>query len=300
MLTSIMNFQERGIWGNSRYRGNCSGFVIKNLLDHFKPKKFMEIFAGGGTGYDVAKDLGYENSIHLDLNPHWGGHNVLKDDIPEGTDFTFLHPPYHDIIQYSGEMWGEAHPDDLSRCPSYDDFISKLDKVHAKVYASLRNGGRMAILVGDCRRNGDYFSIMMDMAKIGKLESHIIKIQNNCVSDRTSYKGKFIPILHEHLLVFRKNDVWAIPLAMTKKTTIDMKNSDTPTWRDLLQATMESHPSNEINLSDLYALIGTTRKASKNPHWKEKIRQTLQLHDEFEPVERGIWRLRKLDKSVAA
>lgn len=300
MLTSIMDYPERGNWGDSRYRGNCSGHVIKGLLEHYKPKQFMEIFAGGGTGFDVAKELGYESSVHLDLNPRWGGFNVLTDEIPEGTDFTFLHPPYHDIIQYSGKMWGESHPDDLSRCPTYDDFIKKLDWVHAKVYASLRNGGRMAVLVGDCRRSGEYFSIIKDMVYIGKLESHLIKIQHNCVSDRKAYGGNFIPILHEHLLVFRKNDVWLVPVSVTKKTVLDMRNSDALTWRDVVQAAMESQGKRDVTLNDLYAAIEPTKKASKNSHWKEKIRQTLQLHSEFESVERGVWSLRSLTKRQTA
>lgn len=60
---SIMSYQSRGPWGQSNYRGNCSGHVIKDLLDTFHPHNFVEVFSGGGTGRDVARELGYHNSL---------------------------------------------------------------------------------------------------------------------------------------------------------------------------------------------------------------------------------------------
>ena len=77
------------------------GYVIKDLISHFypnsKPKKFVEVFSGGGTGKDVAIELGITNSIHLDLINGW---DALTDEIPTGADFVFSHPPYWDIIKY--------------------------------------------------------------------------------------------------------------------------------------------------------------------------------------------------------
>ena len=98
-MKSVISYLERGNYGNSKYRGNCSGNVIKDLLNHFyptfKPKQFIKIFSGGGTGKDVAKELNITNSLHLDLNNGW---DALMDEIPSGADFIFSHPPYWDII----------------------------------------------------------------------------------------------------------------------------------------------------------------------------------------------------------
>ncbi|MDQ0255566.1 hypothetical protein J2S74_002948 [Evansella vedderi] len=298
MLSSIMSFEDRGKWGKSNYRGNCSGYIIKGLLDHYQPKHFLEVFAGGGTGFDVAKELGYKNSTHLDLNPKYGGWNALTDEVPEGSDFVFLHPPYHNIIQYSGKMWGQPHPDDLSRCKTYDEFIKKLDLIHSKVYSSLRNGGRMAILIGDVRKKGEYFSIQRDMAWIGQLDAHIIKAQHNCVSDNRRYAGKFIPIQHEHLLVFKKGNLWIVPVAVTKKASQDLRHSLKVTWRDLVQASLEEL-GGSATLENLYAVIDGTAKAKKNNFWREKVRQTLQIGKEFKPVSRGHWTLSNGAQMVA-
>ena len=43
--------------------------------------------------------------------------------IKDSADLIFFHPPYHDIIKYSGNMWGKANPDDLSRCENNNDFV---------------------------------------------------------------------------------------------------------------------------------------------------------------------------------
>jgi len=204
MLTSILSYSNRGKWGRADYPGNCSGYVIKELLEHFKPKQFVEVFAGGGTGRDVAQELGYKDSIHLDLNPIWGGWNALLDEVPVNSDFIFSHPPYYNIILYSGSIWGDKSVDDLSRATSYRDFIYKLDFVNEKLYDSLSPGGRLAILIGDFRRKGVYYSILKDMKYPGKLEAHLIKMQHNCNSFRKEYRGCFIPIVHEHLLIFQK------------------------------------------------------------------------------------------------
>lgn len=46
----------------------------------------------------------------------------------------FSHPPYHNMIVYSGKQWGQPHKDDLSRC--YEEFIIKLNIVNIKIYNS--------------------------------------------------------------------------------------------------------------------------------------------------------------------
>lgn len=203
-MKSVISYPFRGKWGRADYRGNCSGFVIKDLLEMYKPRSFLEIFAGGGTGFEVAREMGYTDSVHLDLNPRWGGWNALKDEVPICADLIFCHPPYYDMVIYSGQVWGEAHEDDLSRARDYRDYIRKLNLVHSKLFESLPKGGRMTTLLGDCRKNGAYYSIIKDMEYFGSLESHIIKIQHNANSSRRRYQGSFIPIVHEHLLIFRK------------------------------------------------------------------------------------------------
>jgi len=206
-LNSIISYPNRGPFGRSTYRGNCTGYLIKDLLFYYKPKNFLECFAGSGTGFDVAKAIGYKNSVHLDLNDKFGNFNMLTDTLPQNYEFIFSHPPYWNIVKYSGtgNVWGnKIHKDDISHIENYDIFITKLDTINKKVYDSLPKGGRHAILLGDVRKKGKYYSIIKDMKWYGELESHLIKIQHNMNSLKKVYNNNFIPIMHEHLLVFKK------------------------------------------------------------------------------------------------
>src|SRR5690625_528249 len=287
---SIWSFPDRGPWGKSSYRGNCSGHVIKELVQFFRPKKFVEVFAGSGTGQDVAKHLGINDSIHLDLRPEFGAWNALIDVIPTGSDFVFSHPPYHDMITYSGNMWGSADMSDLSRCNSYDEFITKLNLVNEKIYNSLMKGGRHAMLLGDYKQKGVMTSMQKDLAWFGDLEYHIIKDQHNTNSSRKSYGGRFIPTTHEHLLVFKKNEIWYMPVKVTRVVESNIQSRNIATWRDLVQAALESL-GGKAELKQVYNKLESSKKAKQNKHWMAKIRQTLQINDNFSRVDRGVWQL---------
>lgn len=280
-MQSVISYEDRGPYGQSNYRGNCSGYVIKDLIKHFypnsKPKKFIEVFSGGGTGKDVAKELGIENSIHLDLNNGW---DALVDEIPSGADFVFSHPPYWNIISY-GKQRGNFNINDLSNNITYEEFIEKLNVVNEKIYNCLVNGGRHATLIGDIRKKGKYYSILKDMMWFGDLESHIIKIQHNCISDNKIYSNNsFIAIKHEHILVFRKNKIWVFNLKITTSKKDTIMNLTNITWRDLIQATLE-YLNNKASVDDIYEILSKSKKAENNNHVREKIRQILNSNRNF-------------------
>ncbi|TPR15029.1 hypothetical protein DY052_06270 [Apilactobacillus timberlakei] len=285
---SIMSYKNRGYWGNSKYRGNCSGHVIKDLLDTFKPNNFVEVFSGGGTGRDVAKEVGYQKSLHLDLNNGW---DAMKNDIPVASDFVFSHPPYWDIIDYSKMRSDGYNPNDLSNNMSYEDFIKELDKINYKIYNSLVDGGRHAFLIGDVRKQGKYYSIIKDMTWFGELEEHLIKEQFNTVSAKKHYPKSFVPISHEHLLVFKKSKLWSMPLKITKDFNLNLKNVEKITWRALIQSAIE-YLKGQASLTDLYATLQDCKKSANNKNWKAKIRQIVQNSNVFIKVDTGVYALK--------
>jgi hypothetical protein len=285
LQSSILRYQDRGKWGKSSYRGNVSGHVIKDLLETYKPKKFVEVFSGGGTDKDVATDLGIENSVHLDLLTGW---DALKDEMPVQSDFVFSHPPYWDIIDYATQR-GSYDKDDLSNAMPYDTFIEKLDVINEKIYDSLVKGGRHAFLVGDVRKKGHYYSIIKDMTWYGDLECHLIKEQFNTVSGRKSYGGTFIPIAHEHLLVFKKNEIWQVNIKYTKDFTRTMADMPHATWHDLIYSIVRGH--GVTSLADLYDALAQTAKAKGNTNWQAKARQVVQDERYFERVARGTYQV---------
>lgn len=292
-LSTIFDYPERSDkYGDCHYRGNCAGELIKDLLLYFKPKKVFDPMTGGGTSDDVCNELNI-NHICRDLNPRWGGWDALNDEIEESSDFIFWHPPYHNIIKYSGEMWGSPDERDLSRCKDYTDFIRKINKIQAKLITSLRKGGRMAILIGDIKKNRLLYSIQKDMAWYGSPEQIIIKAQHNCVSDGKVYNSNFIRIAHEYLLIFKREDCYLIPAKIIYNTNIDLKKSIKTSWRDIVLAAIQCL-GGTASLNQLYDEIQEHERTKHNPSWKEKIRQVVRTYKDFICISRGVYKLAPL------
>lgn len=299
-LTTLVSYEDRNNkYGNNKYRGNCSGQLIKDLLEFYNPKRVFDPSVGGGTTKDVCQTLGVDN-LCLDLNPKWGGFDLLTDEIPQSSDFIFWHPPYHDIIKYSGNMWGEADERDLSRCKTYEDFIDKINKCQAKLLTSLRQGGRLAILVGDVKRKGVLYSMQKDMAWFGQPEQIIIKAQHNCWSDNVSYSGNFIPIVHEYLMIFKRDNCYIIPSRIVKQVNVDLRTRPNQTWRDVVLAAI-SKLGGKASLQQLYSEIENHAKTKTNSAWKEKIRQIVRAYNkDFQRISEGIYTLTKLGQLAAS
>ena len=236
----------------------------------------LKYLVGGGTGKDVAKSLNITNSLHLDLLTGW---DALTSEIPSGSDFVFSHPPYWDIIKYQYQR-NKYEKNDLSNQMTYEEFIEKLNKVNAKIYCSLVKGGRHAILIGEVRKHGKYYSIIKDMDWYGDLESHIIKTQHNCISDSKNYNSNFIPIKHEHLLVFKKNAIWFLNIKHTAELKANILKSNTASWRDLIQATLE-YLNGKASVDEIYEILKNSKKAENNCYVREKIRQILNTNSNF-------------------
>lgn len=301
---SVLSFPDRGKWGQSSWRGNCSGHIYKALFEQYLKQGdvFVDPMVGSGTSIEVAREMGLE-AYGLDLH---NGQNILRDSILQAVgkeaDMVFSHPPYHDMIVYSGPggMWGDqAHPDDLSRCASDEDFMEKLHIALLNQREATKAGGMYGLLIGDLRRNGQYSSYQADcIARMPKneLASVVIKMQHNCyTTDSKQYaRMKHMRILHEYIVL------WCKPKGVLVSMLTDLalmakqqQNALTATWRATVRNAL-INLGGEARLEDIYAKVANNapEKLAKNKNWQAKIRQTLQLAaDQFKSQERGTWAL---------
>jgi hypothetical protein len=266
-MKSIVSYPDRGKYGNPKWRGNCSGHIIRDYFMQFRPKVWADVFLGGGTSQDVHEALlaeGIDNTFFgLDLH---SGFNVLKDSFSQRlnglmADWVWLHPPYDSIIHYSGEVWGKVpHPDDLSRCASYEEFVEKMRLALLNVWEGIARKGRYTVLVGDVRKKGVYRWLSRDISMIapGRLESIVIKFQHNCVSDSRFYSGDFIPIQHETAVTMIKDGLLVSVLDQTLETSSRLKMLSDANWKAIIGWTLNKL-GGEASLSDIYASIITTR-----------------------------------------
>lgn len=298
-LTSIVSYPERGDGGNNKYRGNCSPKLIEDLILFFKPDEICDYMCGSGTTKAAADKCNIPSRLY-DLH---SGFDLMNCEIKERPEFIFWHPPYWDIIKYSDVMYKASEVQrkygynpmslDLSRIPEWSKFVDAMNYAMMKQFTALEKGGRMAVLMGDIKKKGRLYSMLAEIVKPGTMENILIKIQHNCVSDHIQYSGKFIPILHEYVLIVRKDSPVAIPVIHARTRTIDIRDMDGATWRDVVAAVMENHKE-AVTLSVLYEEIESHKKAKTNQWWREKVRQTLQNYPEhFKHVSRGVWCLQK-------
>ena len=229
--TSIWSFKERGEWATHKgdYRGNCSPYVLHNLLLKYTKEGdlVLDPFCGSGTTLIECKLL-KRRAIGLDINNNaiiltkerlnfkypatfepklYCTNSIYLDNIvsKESVDFIFIHPPYANIIKYSQNISG-----DLSKL-SVDSFLKQMKIFSQKCFDVLKKDKICAILIGDIRKNGTIiplgFNIMNIFMNTGfQLKEIIIKEQHNCTS--TEYwknkKINFYLLAHEYIFVLKK------------------------------------------------------------------------------------------------
>ncbi|MFZ2874268.1 MAG: hypothetical protein WAZ94_07270 [Phycisphaerales bacterium] len=206
-LTSLVSYPDRcSLWGDARYRGNCDGRLFNELVLRYGARSVADPMMGSGTTRDVIAGL---NRFLPEPIEYWGGdlrhgYDLATTDLPGRYDFVWIHPPYWNIIRYSDD------PADLSTIETYPDFRAVLARCLRRCAAALVPGGRLAVLVGDVRRRGQYTPIVRDVLRLepdlGELRSVIIKAQHNCRSDSVGYAAmEDVPIRHEYCVVFKRS-----------------------------------------------------------------------------------------------
>lgn len=303
-LTTIASYFARGRYGSNSWAGNFSGLLVRDLLEYYEPKFVIDGMVGSGTTKQVCDELGV-NNLCLDLNPKWGGYDALNMELPCSADMIVWHPPYlafegSAMPRYSGFEWGNApHPSDGSHITDPSEFTKWLNKIQANFYQSLRKGGRLAIVCGDSRYRGRFFSMFKSMDLYGTLEQIIIKEQHNVISSNTNYGGaKFIPIAHEYLIIIRKDDNYIFPCHIVKNIPVDIRQSVKVTWKTLIQATMEKL-GGKATVAELTEALMNHPKGKQNNHLREKVRQVLGTYKaEFERIQEGVYKLRDLRSKI--
>ena len=306
---TVLSFPNRGPWGDSRYRGNCSGWIIGYFINLYGAKAMAEVFAGSGTGYDICKDMGVQyTGIDLNPNPPRAGiitMDILDDnkDLPDGfynADMVFLHPPYPSIndIHYAGCMWKDTDGTRIMRDiqeMGFNEGMKSINHALLRAYNAMPAGSYEVCLVGEIRSKGQYRSMMQNLAIPGILHQTFIKLQHNTVSGRRTYSGNrdFAFTGHETIAVIKKPSGYELAFVMPKRYVLDIRDSKSATWKDVVMSAVRNLGCTVTN-SDVYSVLDGHAKASGNPNWKAKVRQTLQMLEQaglIVHVTQGQWKL---------
>lgn len=200
-LTSIHAARRRGPYGSSKYRGNCGGYLIRDLLRYYQPARVLDPMTGSGTCRDVCRELSIP-CVSMDIrrgqdaaDPH------LYEAIPP-VDFVWLHPPYWRMIKYNDD------PRCLSNAPTNEAFFNRLQLVLRQAKSVLTRRGKIAVLIGGYSDGGQYQPLPHQTVVCAEREGlrmaciEIIRLQYGNTSSKRSYRSSFIPGLHDQCLVF--------------------------------------------------------------------------------------------------
>lgn len=202
-LTSLHAREGRGNYGDSRYRGNCSGLLIEDLLKFFRPASVLDPMTGSGTCRDVCRALGIE-CFSYDIQAGFDAAAPEKYiDVPK-VDFVWLHPPYWRQVRYGRDARCLAEAETL------EDYLSLLGMVFTNCLGRLNPGGTLAVLIGDYKADGLYLGLPFRTLQVAEAQGlwlaapKIVRSSHGASSSGKAYRSSVIPRLHDICLVLKR------------------------------------------------------------------------------------------------
>ena len=170
--------------------------------DPANPNTFAEVIVGDCTDSDARAKIDA----------------ILANNGKTGVGLIIMHPPYHDIVKFSG------NPSDLCNADSVEKFVERFGDAVENVADLLVDQHYLAVVIGDKYSNSEWvplgFQLMEEIRKRGDqkranrmaLKSVIVKNMVNNRAKRNkenlwryrAIKGGFYVFRHEYILLFQK------------------------------------------------------------------------------------------------
>lgn len=280
-MNSIVSYPKRGPWGDAKFRGNFTGYLVKDLIEFTNPTIVADPTRGGGTTLDVCQELNIR-CWSEDINT---GFNILTDDLPIAPDLMIAHYPYHQIIKY-GQKDGE-----LSAIHRYEHFLDATNEASYRLFSQIRQGGYFAMVVGMTRKSGVYRDMAKDLSWFGKTVATIIKMQHNTYSGRKYYGGHFIPIVHETIVLTSRPEITSFMIRGSVIGKHKLQESNNITWRALVFAAMSTlkQGTNQEIYQECEKYLKCKDARFRGVDYKATIRRELQQREDFTNVREGEW-----------
>jgi hypothetical protein len=181
---------------------NCIGFELQASVARKVRKGLRAIHSGNDTP-TIGLEVGDSRTINVK--------QALRKYETNSVQLVILHPPYHNIIQFS------KNRRDLSNTRTAEDFAAQFGKVVDNVTPALDPGRVLAVVIGDKYEKGEWkplgFMVMSEVLKRNyKLKSIVVKNFEETTGKRSQKElwrfralaGGFYLFKHEYIFIFQK------------------------------------------------------------------------------------------------
>ena len=252
-------------------------------------KREAELVRAFNRAFDYLEECPFDQDGNILPNPVRPDISVMDildytKDLPDGfyqSDLQILHPPYPGIndIHYSNHMWkGDSRSisADIQEMP-WEKGMHAVNQAMMRGYAAMPKVAYQAVVVGDIRQKGIFRSMLTNLTLPGEQVQVLIKKQHNTSSGRKYYANhKFFFIEHEYVVITKKPSGYEIAFVVPQHHVMDIRDSKCATWKDVVYAVLQQLGAS-ASLDKIYEEIEPHKKTQGNPHWKAKVRQTLQM-----------------------
>jgi hypothetical protein len=237
----IVEKRDRSGAHNAGYWGNFIPQIPQQLLRRYTKSNdwVLDTFVGSGTtliecqrfarngiGIDLSKDALESTRLNLSKENNSSSSKIIlvnadstkisyKELLQEynigSVQLAIMHPPYWDIIKFSG------NDNDLSNAPTLDAFLTGIRLIAEGVHQVLDKGRYLAMVIGDKYSKGEWiplgFYAMSEVMKVGfKLKSTIVKNFEATKGKQSQQElwryramlGGFYVFKHEYIFLFER------------------------------------------------------------------------------------------------
>jgi DNA modification methylase len=201
---------------------NCIGVdknynaLILTLHRLYWLEKYLEKVASRGSlskwlpGKVANNDISVEDMLKAKVEIYHGDARNLNEVPDNGIDLIATHPPYYNIIRYSGKSRLRG---DLSAAKELEEYLAMMYQISREAFRVLKPDKYVGLLIGDTRIHKHYVPITHYVLELLLragfiLKEEVIKIQHKMKSTRERWsnlkKRDFLLIYHEKLYILRK------------------------------------------------------------------------------------------------
>lgn len=180
------------------------GFLIRDLMQYFKPNRVFDPTPSSGACRDVCEELGID-VVSVFLYNYFDCFNPKDYNASGSFDFIWIQPPYWRLKVCNDGPYFLSSSRDLS------EFLSKLSRVIVNCESVLAPGGHLAILMDDFGGHEFGFEPLTSYTKQLCIDAGLNQDCTKCIrfnydntSSNKTYQSKVIPKRHEICLILEK------------------------------------------------------------------------------------------------